>query len=177
MLASPLKLPDIPFPRFHTCGHGGTSYRSFSAELSSYRLSLFRFSSSFCTSPSIYLVHSLTFSKATRRQSRTSDASIDRPPDLFSQHTSPDLFNATKNQTHRTRGEGGPVKLPERNCSSAKVASRTVIRSPREVLAADMVARPLTALAGGRKNENVIVRGVCNIANFTGGRSILSNYH
>ena len=40
-----------------------------------------------------------------------------------------------------------------------------------------MVARPLTALAGGKKKENVIVRGVCKIANFTGGRSVLSNYH
>lgn len=51
------------------------------------------------------------------------------------------------------------------------------MRSPWEVLAADMVARPLTALAGGRKKEKVIVRGVCRIANFTGGRSVLSNYY
>ena len=72
---------------------------------------------------------------------------------------------------------GVPVKLPERSCSSAKVASRTVMRSPREVLAADIVALPLTALAGGKKKEKVIVRGVCSIASFTGGRSVLSNYH
>jgi hypothetical protein len=66
-----------------------------------------------------------------------------------------------------------PVKLPLRNCSSANVASSIVTRSSLFVLAEVTVVR---ACAGGKKNENVIVRGVCKIANFTGGRSVTENY-
>lgn len=67
------------------------------------------------------------------------------------------------------------MKLPLRNCSSAKVASRTVTRSLREVLAAVIVAFPEMGWAGGKKKENVIVKGVCKMANFTGGRSVAGN--
>jgi hypothetical protein len=68
------------------------------------------------------------------------------------------------------------MKLPLRNCSSANVASITETRSSRAVLAAVIVARPVTACAGGKKNENVMVSGTCKIANFTPGRSVNGNY-
>jgi hypothetical protein len=44
------------------------------------------------------------------------------------------------------------------------------------VLAAVIVALPPVGCAGGKKKENVIVKGVCKIANFTGGRSVMENY-
>lgn len=51
-----------------------------------------------------------------------------------------------------------------------------VTRSSGDVLAAVIVAFPAIGCAGGRKKENVIVNGMCKIANLTGGRSVTGNY-